>query len=57
MKQKSLFLVFIAIFLGIMAFKQFDFEALKFKTNVAYVYLITSLAAAYFYFYPPKTKE
>jgi hypothetical protein len=57
MKQKSLFLAFIAIFLGIMTFKQFDFETFKFKSAVAFVYLITSLAAGYFYFNPLKTKE
>jgi hypothetical protein len=57
MKQKSIFLAFIALFLGWSAYKQFDFEAFRFKSNVAWVYLITSLAAGYFYFKPLKTKE
>jgi hypothetical protein len=57
MKQRSLFLAFIAIFLGWSAYKQFDFETLRFKSGEAWVYLITSLAAGYFYLKPLKTKE
>jgi hypothetical protein len=56
-EKKSPFLAFIAIFLGVMAYKQFDFENLRFKTGAAYMYLITSLAAAYFYFKPLKENE
>jgi membrane protein DedA with SNARE-associated domain len=49
MKNKSLFWAIIALFLGWSTYKQFDFEAFRFKTPVAYLYIVTCLVAALFY--------
>ncbi len=57
MKKKSPFLAFIAGFLGWATYRHFDFDTFKFDTPVAYIYLITSIVAAYFYFNPIKKED
>ncbi len=50
MNKKSPILAFFAVFLGWFAYKQFDFEAFRFKNAVGYIYLLVSIVAGYFYF-------
>ena len=57
MKKKPPFFAFIALFLGWFTYKNFNFETFKFDTPVAWVYLITSLVAGYFYFNPLKNEN
>ncbi len=47
----------VAIILGVVLFKQFDFESLKFKnTGLAVIYIITFLFAIYFLVKNPRKR-